>query len=131
MTAGLRAATAEEAIETVQTALEPGAEALRVPGLAGGSEQAAAVQDQMLRIVRARLESIAWRSIIGTVRALAAVGGRGEEPLDGLTQHGGVRQEQPADSGECEHAIRRIVNTSERSDAAAFRMATRWRLRQE
>ncbi len=58
-TAGLRAATAEEAIETVRAALGQAIEALRVPGVAGATEQAAAMQDQMLQIVRARLESIA------------------------------------------------------------------------
>ena len=58
-TAGLRAATAEDAMETVCAALRRAVEAVRVPVIAGGAERAATMQDQMYQIVRTRIESIA------------------------------------------------------------------------
>lgn len=58
-TAGLRAAVAEDAMETVCAALRQAVEDLRLPGIAGGAEQAAAMQNQVFQIVRVRLESIA------------------------------------------------------------------------
>ena len=57
-TAGLRAAMAENAMETVCAALRRAVEVPRLPAIAGGAEQAA-IQDQVFQIVRARLKSIA------------------------------------------------------------------------